>query len=81
MIELGKANPQQQDNTFASPAPKIFKETCRIDWNKDADVIHNFVRGLSPYPAAWTVHNDKQIKIFRSKKSEFTNQNSEINAG
>jgi len=81
LIELGKANPQQQDNTFASPAPKIFKETCRIDWNKDADVIHNFVRGLSPYPAAWTVHNDKQIKIFRSKKSEFTNQNSEINAG
>lgn len=36
------------------PAPKIFKETCKIDWNKKADDIHNLVRGLSPYPSAWT---------------------------
>lgn len=36
------------------PAPKIFKETCRIDWNKSAKQIYDFVRGLSPYPAAWT---------------------------
>jgi len=35
-------------------APKIFKETCRIDWNKSAAELYNFVRGLSPYPAAWT---------------------------
>jgi len=36
------------------PAPKIFKETCQIDWNAPARVIYNKVRGLSPYPAAWT---------------------------
>lgn len=36
-----------------TPAPKIFKDTCRIDWSKPADKIHNLVRGLSPYPAAW----------------------------
>jgi len=36
------------------PAPKIFKETCRIVWEKTAPEIHNFIRGLSPYPAAWT---------------------------
>lgn len=36
------------------PAPKIFRETCRIDWTQSAAAIHNFVRGLSPYPAAWT---------------------------
>jgi methionyl-tRNA formyltransferase len=35
-------------------APKIFKETCRIDWSKDAKDVRNFIRGLSPYPAAWT---------------------------
>ena len=35
-------------------APKIFKDTCRIDWNKPATELYNFVRGLSPYPAAWT---------------------------
>lgn len=35
-------------------APKIFKETCRIDWNKTSESVHNFVRGLSPYPGAWS---------------------------
>jgi|LFRM01.2.fsa_nt_gb methionyl-tRNA formyltransferase len=35
-------------------APKIFKETCRIDWGKSAGELHDFIRGLSPYPAAWT---------------------------
>ncbi len=36
------------------PAPKIFREYCHIDWNKPAEQVHNFIRGLSPYPAAWT---------------------------
>jgi len=36
------------------PAPKIFKEDCRINWSDDAQAVHNHVRGLSPYPAAWT---------------------------
>ena len=40
--------------TEATPAPKIFKDTCHIDWNKDATQVHNLVRGLSPYPAAWS---------------------------
>lgn len=56
----------------ATPAPKIFKDTCRIDWNKNAMTVHNLVRGLSPYPAAWTEIHDKEnpessptaIKIF-----------------
>ncbi len=37
-----------------TPAPKIFRETCEIDWNRPASQIHNHVRGLAPYPAAWT---------------------------
>lgn len=36
------------------PAPKIFTETCKIDWNKSATEIHNFIRGLAPHPTAWT---------------------------
>lgn len=36
------------------PAPKIFKDTCRVDWSRPAAQLHNFVRGLSPYPCAWT---------------------------
>ena len=46
--------PQREDHALLHPAPKIFKETCRIDWNKSAVDITNLVRGLSPYPAAWT---------------------------
>jgi methionyl-tRNA formyltransferase len=56
-----------------SPAPKIFKEDCLINWNKDAASLKNFVRGLSPYPTAWTkminIENGTEIplKIFRTE--------------
>ena len=54
-------------------APKIFKETCKIDWNKDAKQVYDFIRGLSPYPAAWTElvapNGEKlQLKIFTTEK-------------
>lgn len=49
-------------------APKIFTETCRIDWTKTVDEVHNLIRGLSPYPGAFTYLNDKILKIFRSEK-------------
>lgn len=45
---------QHIDEATLRPAPKIFKEDCRIDWEKPGREIVNFVRGLSPYPAAWT---------------------------
>ncbi len=53
-------------------APKIYKETCKIDWSQSAKRVHDFVRGLSPYPGAWTelVHEDgtRQIlKIYSSR--------------
>jgi len=75
-IEQGIANPQKQNDLLASPAPKIFKETCRIDWSRSAEKIHNFIRGLSPYPAAWTSHNGKVVKIFKSRRTENEIQNS-----
>jgi methionyl-tRNA formyltransferase len=46
-------------------APKIFKETCQINWNQSSQNIVNFVRGLSPYPSAWTTINEKVFKIFK----------------
>ena len=49
-------------------APKIFTETCKIDWTKRVNDIYNLIRGLSPFPAAFTPFNDKDLKIFRSKK-------------
>jgi methionyl-tRNA formyltransferase len=46
-------------------APKIFKETCQINWDQPCEQIRNFVRGLSPYPAAWTLIGGKTFKIFK----------------
>ncbi|MCA2004986.1 MAG: hypothetical protein LDL01_04230 [Ignavibacterium sp.] len=40
---------------------------CKIDWNKSADEIHNLVRGLSPYPAAFFLFKDKVIKVYRTE--------------
>ncbi|MDE5962811.1 MAG: methionyl-tRNA formyltransferase [Alistipes sp.] len=56
-LAAGKIQPLAQENIDESqlkPAPKIFKENCRIDWNWDGVRIINFIRGLSPYPAAWS---------------------------
>jgi len=55
-------------------APKIFKDDCRIDWTKDAESVRNLIRGLSPYPAAWTelTHSGKEevmtAKIFAATR-------------
>jgi methionyl-tRNA formyltransferase len=49
-------------------APKIFTDTCKIDWHKTVDEIHNLIRGLSPHPGAFTSLHDKMLKIYRSKK-------------
>ena len=51
-------------------APKIFTETCTIDWRRSIDEIHNLIRGLSPFPGAFTELGDKTIKIFRSEKEQ-----------
>ena len=60
-------------------APKIFKETCQIDWNKDTKSVYDFIRGLSPYPAVWTILKTLQgeeiiLKVFEAEKC-FENHN------
>jgi methionyl-tRNA formyltransferase len=52
------------------PAPKIHKETCRINWQQTAKQIHDFVRGLAPVPGAWTVIDDKILKIFKTQLTD-----------
>ena len=49
-------------------APKIFTETCKIDFSKTVEEVHNLIRGLSPFPGAFTELNGKMLKIYRSKK-------------
>lgn len=74
-IIAGNVKPIPQSDIPADalrPAPKIFKETCRIDWNQPTAKINDFIRGLSPYPAAWTVlhsadGNEQDFKIFAAE--------------
>lgn len=72
----GVVTPLPQDKLYSSetdlrPAPKIFRDTCRIDWTMNCRKIYDFVRGMSPYPAAWAeFQNEKQcvaIKIYEVK--------------
>lgn len=71
-----EAIPQEafyKDPAELRPAPKIFKETCRIDWNQPVKKIYDFIRGLSPYPAAWTdllspEGNRQVVKIYQAEK-------------
>jgi methionyl-tRNA formyltransferase len=70
-IELSSLNPMPQPQSGElKHAPKIFKETCKINWDQPAEQVRNFVRGLSPYPTAWTHLSDKNFKIFRAEVLE-----------
>jgi methionyl-tRNA formyltransferase len=66
-IESGVYPQEPQDETGEiHHAPKIFKETCQIDWNQSVKKVHDFIRGLSPYPVAWTILNDKTCRIYEA---------------
>ena len=75
-IVNGTALSQPQETMYDGelrPAPKIFRDTCRIDWNKSCAELYNFVRGLSPYPAAWMEIADPDgnitaIKVYETRK-------------
>ena len=57
----------QATSSEVKDAPKIFKETCQINWNQSTEQVRNFVRGLSPYPGAWAIFNGRTFKIFKIK--------------
>ncbi len=61
---------ETQDHQLATKAPKLFSEMCEIDFEQSTEVVHNFIRGLSPYPAAWTKYQDLKLKIYRSARPE-----------
>ena len=70
-IEKGTIAPKSQANEGAlKEAPKIFKEDCRIDWSQDGKYIENFIKGMSPYPTAWTQLNQEPetviLKVFEA---------------
>lgn len=55
-------------------APKIYTDSCRINWNRNAGTVYNLIRGLSPSPGAFTFLNDKMLKIFFGKKEMINHQ-------
>lgn len=67
-IETGTAPalPQHEDATLKH-APKIFRETCEIKWDRSAHEIRNFIRGLNPFPTAWTTLREKSFKILQAR--------------
>lgn len=73
-IIKGDLTPVAQDSLLKgaepTPAPKIFRESCRIDWTKPAVEIHNLVRGLSPYPVAWTEIDGDTLKIYATRLTD-----------
>lgn len=82
-IESGTYTPEDQatllkPNEKIKPAPKIFKDDCKINWKRKANEIYDFIRGLSPYPAAWTeIKKENEVlslKIFRTSKEVVDHQ-------
>ena len=79
-ILAGTVKPIEQEKLLTTgeeptPAPKIFKEDCRIDWTKTSWEVYNHIRGLSPYPAAWSAFVDAQgteyqFKVFKTSNPE-----------
>ena len=71
LIESGKVNPLKQKSGTFKEAPKLNKDNCRINWAQPAHTIYNHIRGLNPYPGAWTIlNNDKdqiEVKIYEGE--------------
>ncbi|MFK8162664.1 MAG: methionyl-tRNA formyltransferase [Lewinella sp.] len=70
LIETKNYELKPQEDAAATSAPKIHRDTCQINWDQHVKTVHNFIRGLSPWPAAWTTLNGSQLKVILGKKEE-----------
>jgi len=66
-VESGDYTPQLQDESLVSHAPKLHDHTCEIDFDEPTEKVYNFIRGLSPYPVAWTTLDGKKLKIYQCR--------------
>jgi methionyl-tRNA formyltransferase len=66
-LENETLTPAPQDESQVSKAPKIFHEMCEVDFHQPACKVHDFIRGLSPFPGAWTTLDGKTLKLLRSE--------------
>lgn len=77
LIENGKENPKPQNEDEATFVKPISKEEAQINWNQSKEKIYNFVRGMNPFPCAYTFLNQKRFKIYEVEKKE-TDLNGEV---
>ena len=77
-IDEGAVATRPQNDEDATPAPKIRDEDCEVPWDRSAKDVHNHVRGLSPYPGAWTMHDDTRLKLYRTREAEGTGAPGEV---
>lgn len=75
LIEKGENESIPQDNSLATFVKPFKKEDLKIDWNKSKEEIFNFVRGISPVPCAWTMDEDKLLKVYEVKKYDKVYEN------
>ena len=66
-LSSNSITPRKQDDKSATLAPKIKIEDCKINWNNSAENIHNQIRAFTPNPGAFTLYNNKRVKLFESK--------------
>lgn len=69
-IEAGELTPRKQDNASATMAPPLTKDMAQFDFTQDAAHIHNWVRGMNPWPVAWFAQDGKRIKVLESRLAE-----------
>lgn len=69
-IAAGKVVTKSQDESLVSKAPKIFRDDCLVNFDRPASEVHNFIRGLSPYPAAHTWLDGKMIRLYDSRMTD-----------
>lgn len=82
LISQGDVKTQKQPEKEEKSAPKIHTHTCEIDWNENLDTIYNKVRGLNPYPAAWTtLYNDEEEKLVKIYNVEKESSNHKLENG
>ena len=66
-IANGSAEMIPQKDELATPAPKLFSENTKIDFNQTVEIVHNLIRGLNPFPIAWCLYKGEKMRIFESK--------------
>ncbi|MFK7796563.1 MAG: methionyl-tRNA formyltransferase [Aureispira sp.] len=73
-VEAGTAQSTPQVDAAMSHAPKVFHDGCKINFDQRTAQVHNFIRGMSPVPTAWTLLDGTKLKIFRSQKELVTHE-------